>query len=1495
MLNAAIGETIETEITSPEIEGYTPDQETVEIIATEDLTVTVTYIADEQDADAVEEKEVTSVTLSRSVGATRITVSFDSDAFESEVSLRVTDASSSSAVKAAVEEAAANDASLDKENYAAYDISFINDEDNEVEPKKTVAVTIVANGSDTPNDIKAVLHLDDNDNAETVSADTSGKVANFDTGSFSVYVIIDGKSTNTSFISSDSVNLYSTSKRNSFTLEDLKLLGQADVVFNRASANSNSASPFLRDYEGYKAYYYNKTRSRFERVNNWTVNGATITANNTITFTGNVSAFYWIKYEANLSRTIRYNNNGGTGTAESYTVDLSEKPLHTDYVTLHDGDGFSNNGAKLVGWSKERTNPDVVHYYGFDNQIYPLGGEFVLDESSAAETTLYAVWAPKTDKKHLVIAIRTDGKIPDEPGRNDDAAYVYLRTSANGKVNIEEYLYPVITTKNPDEKDALTKKFYDFVDSRIASALQEKGKNYNPETQTVKWYIAKNQDNDEWHIDGTIIDLAKVKLVYRSAINPYIGNVPYGGQYVKGTSVTVEGGYNNFSVTGYTFKEWNTASDGSGTSYKVGDHITLNEDTILYAIWERNTDTRYIVEHYQQNLSGQNYTLKETEYKTGTTDAEVTATPKTYIGFTFDGTIAGTVKKGTIKADGSLVLKLYYVRNKYKVTYEYTGTAPDGATTLPPTATYKYGASVTVAPAATAQGYAFSGWSKSGTFKMPAEDVVISGSFTAKRDTTYKVEHYQEKLDGTFELKETENLKGVTDTTATANPKSYEGFTFDKKIDGTVMTGTIAADGSLVLKLYYVRNEYKVTYEYIGTVPEGASALLAEATYKYGASVKVADPATAPGYTFSGWNKEDFTMPAEDVVITGSFTANGNTTYKVEHYQEQLNGSFVLKETENLSGETGTKATANPKSYEGFTYDEDNNANVKSGTIKGDGSLVLKLYYVRNKYKVMYEYTGTAPDGATTLPPTATYKYGASVTVAPAATAQGYAFSGWSKSGTFKMPAEDVTITGSFTANTNTAYKVEHYQEKLDGTFELKETENLMGVTDTTATANPKSYEGFTFDGEIAGTMQTGIIKGDGSLVLKLYYVRNKYTVTYTDGVEGEEVFVDQVTKDLIYGTNTPAFNGTPTRTGYTFDGWKPVVAATVNENATYVAQWKKNLNFAVSNGYDAKVYGNPDPAAIVVEASGLLDGHSLANADQVATRDKATSVKYGETDYDDYWTKAEVVGKYDVIIDGTQIVIKDGHGNNVTDQYNIPDSMVIKNGFEITPRNLTITIHDQEVALANVGSLSIPPHYTVSNDLVGDFEGDGGQDKLVEAAMSFIINNDVAITSAGTYVDALDASILDLQAVINRNPDVGKCYNITIIPGTLTVTAPEDSVVTEEPEDPTDPTPDPTEPTPTPDPAPTPAGGGDPAPADPAPAPAPAPAAGDPAAVLGARRGEEVQIMDGDQAAVLGARRGARTGDDSMILIYLFILLATVCVIADRYTTARRMKQHKR
>ena len=81
-------------------------------------------------------------------------------------------------------------------------------------------------------------------------------------------------------------------------------------------------------------------------------------------------------------------------------------------------------------------------------------------------------------------------------------------------------------------------------------------------------------------------------------------------------------------------------------------------------------------------------------------------------------------------------------------------------------------------------------------------------------------------------------------------------------------------------------------------------------------------------------------------------------------------------------------------------------------------------------------------------------------------------------------------------------------------------------------------------------------------------------TVTYTDGVKGEEVFADVVYKDIPYGTSTPAF-GTkdPTREGYKFVGWEPEVAETVTKNVTYTAKWEKLYTVTYTDGAKGKAF----------------------------------------------------------------------------------------------------------------------------------------------------------------------------------------------------------------------------------------------------------------------------------------------------------------------------------
>ena len=129
---------------------------------------------------------------------------------------------------------------------------------------------------------------------------------------------------------------------------------------------------------------------------------------------------------------------------------------------------------------------------------------------------------------------------------------------------------------------------------------------------------------------------------------------------------------------------------------------------------------------------------------------------------------------------------------------------------------------------------------------------------------------------------------------------------------------------------------------------------------------------------------------------------------------------------------------------------------------------------------------------------------------APAATREGYTFQYWSREGQYQ-DVTGQTVSGwtnlyaAWTPNTDTPYKVEHYKQKLDGTYVKADTDELTGTTDTRATAVAKSYTGFTVDKTVEGTVESGIIAGNGSLVLKLYYTRNSYIISSDLRINGGE------------------------------------------------------------------------------------------------------------------------------------------------------------------------------------------------------------------------------------------------------------------------------------------------------------------------------------------------------------------------------------------------------
>ena len=179
--------------------------------------------------------------------------------------------------------------------------------------------------------------------------------------------------------------------------------------------------------------------------------------------------------------------------------------------------------------------------------------------------------------------------------------------------------------------------------------------------------------------------------------------------YEKDTIVTVMPGY-DLSMEYHAFEKWNTKADGSGDSYYPGDELVITDDIDLYAIFTSNA-AEYQIQHYMQNLDGNGYTKLETDTRKimGVIDSDVKAIPNKYLGFTENKTYELRNDSGVVAEDGSLVLRLYYDRNKYKVNFNlnYDG---DNIGSIPESQSILYGNPIHTVTGPTRKGYHFAGW-----------------------------------------------------------------------------------------------------------------------------------------------------------------------------------------------------------------------------------------------------------------------------------------------------------------------------------------------------------------------------------------------------------------------------------------------------------------------------------------------------------------------------------------------------------------------------------------------------------------------------------------------------------------------------------------------------------------------------------------------------------------------------------------------------------------
>ena len=158
-----------------------------------------------------------------------------------------------------------------------------------------------------------------------------------------------------------------------------------------------------------------------------------------------------------------------------------------------------------------------------------------------------------------------------------------------------------------------------------------------------------------------------------------------------------------------------------------------------------------------------------------------------------------------------------------------------------------------------------------------------------------------------------------------------------------------------------------------------------------------------------------------------------------------------------------------------------------------NGNAIPKVYTVTVRRRPMYDVTFNTNGGTSVAKQVIEEDFYATE---PTTTRAGYDFDGWDYD--FNNPiTKNTEITASWTAHTDTPYKIEYYLQNLDNdNYTLIETVTEYGTTDTTATIAPKEIAHFTFNQTHASNKLSDNINGNGSTVLKIYYTRNKYDIT---------------------------------------------------------------------------------------------------------------------------------------------------------------------------------------------------------------------------------------------------------------------------------------------------------------------------------------------------------------------------------------------------------------
>ena len=488
------------------------------------------------------------------------------------------------------------------------------------------------------------------------------------------------------------------------------------------------------------------------------------------------------------------------------------------------------------------------------------------------------------------------------------------------------------------------------------------------------------------------------------------------------------------------------------------------------------------------NLYTLTYIVDGDIYKTYEVECNSPITPEpepTKEGYTFSGwsEIPDIMPEEEITVTGTFTVNSYILT--YMVDGEIYKTNP-----------VAYGTELTPEPIPTKEGYTFSGWSEIPAI-MPAYDVTVTGSFTINQYTIFFNTN-----GGSFVECITQDYSSAIIPPADPIKVGYTFIGWEPEIPETMPAG------DLTCVAQWQVNSYALTYIVDGQEYKAYSIA-------YGVEITPEPAPIKEGYTFSGWSYIPGTMPAADVVVMGTFSINSYAlTYMVD--DEEYKTSTVVYGSEITPEAEPTK--------EGYTFSgwSEIPENMPAGDVVVTGS------FIPNSYTLSYVVDGEEYK-------TASVTYGTAITPEAEPTKEGYTFSGWSEIPN-TMPAEDVTVTGSFTIN----------QYLLTYILEGEEYKSYEIDFNTALTPEPvPTKKGMTFSGwgDVPETMPAHDVTLTGSYTWSkevvdgvVYQVAdtlsNYASVVGYEGT-GEEVTIlsDVLIGEDVYAVNNIAENALPKTT----------------------------------------------------------------------------------------------------------------------------------------------------------------------------------------------------------------------------------------------------------------------------------------------------------------------------------------------------------------------------